>query len=90
MIARQQLALAVPGIKILIFSTGMRASTNLMNEIKARLSFVPGASERICRETQEHLYIAAASIANGGAKQAAVGAVDTSTIYSLPAGTSCT
>jgi hypothetical protein len=45
--------LNVPGVKICIFSTGKRASSNLMTEILDRLRHIEGGTERILKSNQE-------------------------------------
>lgn len=47
--------LSCPGIKICIFSTGKRASSNLMQEIMDRLSFIEGGRERVVKHNQEQV-----------------------------------
>ena len=52
------LLLAVPGIKICVFSTGKRASNSLMKEVKRFVDLIPGGTSRVIVENQEHLHIA--------------------------------
>lgn len=51
------LALNVPGILITIFSTGKRASNSLMGIALRFINGIPGARERICKQTSEELYM---------------------------------
>jgi hypothetical protein len=57
--------LCVPGIKIAIFSTGSRASGSLYDIIMTMLTEVPGAFQRIVRNTKEQLFIAATELPKG-------------------------
>jgi branched-subunit amino acid transport protein len=78
----------VPGIKICIFSTGQRASSALMTEIKRLLKKVPNGTDRIVKETQEELRFAPAAVGNSKAeKRAAELSDDVAVLYSYPGGT---
>ena len=48
----------VPGIKVAIFSTGKRASGNLLQLILDYLNRIPGCQDRILKSTQEELFLA--------------------------------
>jgi hypothetical protein len=79
-----------PGIKICIFSTGQRASSGLMSEIKKLLKKIPNGTERIVKETQEELRFAPCAVGNTAAeKNAAQLSDNVSILYSYPGGTTC-
>lgn len=59
------LMLAVPGIRICVFSTGKRASTSLMEIICQFMGNVPELAGRKVKENQEELYIADAALDQG-------------------------
>jgi hypothetical protein len=59
------LALNKHGIRIAIFSTGKRASNSLMSIAKTFMGYIPGATERICKQTNEELYVAAKPLPPG-------------------------
>jgi hypothetical protein len=59
------LMLAVPGIRICVFSTGKRASTSLMEIILQFMGNVPELDGRKVKENQEELYIADAALEEG-------------------------
>ncbi len=61
------LLLGVPGIKICVFSTGRRASSSLMGEVKKFIDCIPGATQRILTENQEQLHIAPRAVIRKGA-----------------------
>jgi len=76
------------GIKICIFSTGQRASSALMTEIKRLLKKLPNGLERIVKETQEELRFAPAAVGKTkNEKRAAELSDDVSVLYSYPAAT---
>lgn len=82
--------LNVPGIRIACFSTGSRASGNLMETVCSFLTNTPQGQSRIIRRTQEHLYLAsrplpAGKTATSGYARALCDAPDTSRFISLPA-----
>ena len=91
------LLLACPGIRICVFSTSQRASSNLVQEIKDRLSHLPGGTERIVRSNSEQLFIstvaqdesndAKRASKSAGALKNTVEAKDISRLFSFPAGT---
>jgi hypothetical protein len=82
--------LNIPGIKIVIFSTGKRASNSLMETALKFMISIPGASRRICKRTAEECYVAERELPQGcglnsqDAKDA-VASRTTSSLKSLPA-----
>jgi hypothetical protein len=62
------LLLCVPGITIVVFSTGGRISTLLMDTLVELGSSIPGFKERIVGRTNEALYIASSSLQAGQSK----------------------
>lgn len=80
------LALCVPGIRIAIFSTGGRASGNLIQTLKAFMKGIPGAEDRICKSAGEELFLAASPVGgvSSAAAKSAQAASTTSKIYSYP------
>lgn len=59
------LLLCVPGIEISIFSTGDRASSKLTDLIKTMFLSIEGASDRIVKDSNEHLYVSAVPLSPG-------------------------
>lgn len=86
--------LVVTGIEISIFSTGKRASGSLTERVKMFMLQIPGSSEayeRICKETQEDLFVAAAPLSGQQGKKGteaskARSLISTSKLHSLPGG----
>jgi len=83
--------LCVPGIEIAIFSTGKRASSKLTDLIKTMFTHIPGATDRIVKESTEHLYIAMAPLPSGQTKRGDMAnklqvSQYTSKLFSLPGG----
>jgi hypothetical protein len=83
------LMLAVPGIRICIFSTGKRASSSLMEIITQFMANVPGLNARKVKENQEELYLADAPLQEGsssgsGAAKTLRQSPHTSKLYCYP------
>jgi hypothetical protein len=57
--------LAVPGIKLAVFSPGSRASSSLMKLVLKFAKSIPGAAQRLCGGNKERLFIAARERAEG-------------------------
>jgi len=84
----------LPGIRICIFSTGQRASSGLMGEVKKLLTRIPGGTQRIVKQTQEELFLSSGARAGGvSANSAAARAMQddagVSKLFSYPGGTTC-
>lgn len=82
----------VPGISLCIFSTGQRASSALMREIKRLLSKVPNGAQRIVRQTEELLFVSPTPRdpslgVNSASTRDLANNSDVSKLYSFPAGT---
>ena len=83
------LLLAVPSIRICVFSTGKRASGSLMELVTKFINKVPGGNERICKKTEEQLFLANVALAAGsgvGSAAAKLRQTDdaTSKLFSFP------
>lgn len=83
------LLVCVPGIRINVFSTGKRASGNLMELVQMFIAKVPGATERIVKKNEEQLFIAASALLSGGSANSAEAAQkrisdDTAKLFSYP------
>lgn len=88
------LALVCPGIKIVIFSTGSRASQAMLATITKFINLMPGGAERrVKKGSEEHMYAAnplpPGSGLGSAAARAAQDAPDTSSIKAFPAGGDC-
>lgn len=59
------LLLVAPNIRICVFSTGKRASGSLMELVLKFIAKVPGAMQRVCKKTEEQLFIANTAMAAG-------------------------
>lgn len=59
------LLLCCPGIKLAIFSTGKRASSTLLETILEFMEGIPDAKERVCKQTEEQLYVALVPLPDG-------------------------
>lgn len=59
------LLLCVPGIKIGVFSTGTRASSNITNMVLAMINSIPRANRRIIKNSKEFLYISLRELPSG-------------------------
>lgn len=66
------LLLAVPGIKIGIFSTGDRASNNVLKAVVKNIKSIKGADRRIVKETSEFLYISEHPLPEGLSSSSAI------------------
>ncbi len=83
------LLLCVPGIRICLFSTTKRTSGNLVEIIKVCMNNIPGARQRICKETQEELFFAASPLPAGIGPRSTLASQyhtksDTSKLYAYP------
>jgi hypothetical protein len=63
------LLLSVPGIVIVVFSTGGRISSKLMETVLQMVSSIPGAKQRIVHQTKEDLFISVSELDIGQGKQ---------------------
>jgi len=57
--------IACPGIVIGTFSTGRRASGGIMDLVSQMISNIPGLKERVVRQNEEQLFLAATKAATG-------------------------
>lgn len=55
----------VPRIRICVFSTGKRASGSLMELVLKFLSKIEGYAKRVCKKTEEQLFLAGSAMAEG-------------------------
>lgn len=59
------IALAVPGIRIAIFSTGSRASNTLLQTMLGMLKAIPNGRQRVVKVSKEELFLAARPLEKG-------------------------
>ncbi len=83
------LLLCVPGIRICVFSTCQRTSSALLEIILQILGTIPGARNRIVKQTQKELFIAGQALeqgvsANSHAAKGLQHSKDTSKLFSFP------
>lgn len=78
------LLLCLPAVRVLVFSTGKRASSSLMDLVIFFMNKIDGAKARIVKRNQEQLFIC--TTARVGEGKSAQDAEDTARLYSYPAG----
>jgi hypothetical protein len=76
---------ALPGLRVLVFSTGKRASGNLMQTLMDHMGALKGGKERILKQNQEQLWFGPEGC---GSSSKNIDQRLISRFYSLPAGTS--
>lgn len=59
------IALAVPGIRIAIFSTGSRASNTMLQTMLGMLKAIPNGRQRVVKVSKEELFLAARPLEKG-------------------------